>query len=59
MHSMQAQQVCADFKKRTKPSKKIDIYSDSFPTETVCNMQFKWSDKINFTCIRRADKNDL
>lgn len=56
---MQAQQVCADFKKRTKPSKKIDIYSDSFPTETVCNMQFKWSDKINFTCIRRADKNDL
>ena len=35
---------------------KFDIRSDSFLTETACNLQFKLEVKNIFTCIQRADK---
>ena len=42
----------------TQTVQKFDISADGFPTETACNLQFKLkSDKNNFACIQRADKN--
>ena len=34
------QKFASDIKK-SEPSKKFDICADGFPTETVCNLQFK------------------
>ena len=35
---------------------KFDIRSDSFLTDTACNLQFKLEVKNIFTCIQRGDK---
>ena len=35
---------------------KFDIRSDSFLTDTACDLQFKLEVKNIFTCIQRADK---
>jgi len=41
---------------------KFDIHADGFPTETVCNSQFKLSDKITLLAfsaqIKRVLKHD-